>query len=44
MIPSKVEVPDTVVREVPEAMKPRIIEITTKTTEQPKVLDSQAAA
>lgn len=31
-------------RELPEAMKPRTIEIATKTTEQPKVLDSQAAA
>jgi molecular chaperone IbpA len=32
------------VRELPEAMKPRTIEITTKgETEQPKVLDSQAA-
>ena len=30
-------------RELPEAMKPRAIEITTKATEQPKVLDSQAA-
>ena len=30
-------------RELPEAMKPRTIEITTKATEQPKVLDSQAA-
>jgi molecular chaperone IbpA len=31
-------------RELPEAMKPRTIEITTKSAEQPKVLDSQAAA
>ncbi len=32
------------VRELPEAMKPRTIEIATKSeTEQPKVLDSQAA-
>jgi molecular chaperone IbpA len=32
------------VRELPEAMKPRTIEITTKTeTEQPKVLDNKAA-
>jgi len=31
------------VRELPEAMKPRTIEITTKTEEQPKILDSQAA-
>ena len=31
-------------RELPEAMKPRTIEITTKTTEQPNVLNSQAAA
>jgi molecular chaperone IbpA len=32
------------VRELPEAMKPRTIEITTKQeTEQPKVLDSKAA-
>jgi len=30
-------------RELPEAMKPRTIEITTKATDQPKVLDSQAA-
>lgn len=32
------------VRELPEAMKPRTIEITTKTAEQPKVIDSKAAA
>jgi molecular chaperone IbpA len=33
------------VRELPEAMRPRTIEITTKTeTEQPKVIDSKAAA
>lgn len=33
------------VRELPEAMKPRTIEITTKTeAKQPKVLDDQAAA
>ena len=31
-------------RELPEAMKPRTIEITTKTDEQSKVIDSQAAA
>jgi molecular chaperone IbpA len=31
------------VRELPEAMKPRTIEITTKTAEQPKVIDSKAA-
>jgi molecular chaperone IbpA len=31
-------------RELPEAMKPRTIEITTKSAEQPKVLDGQAAA
>jgi molecular chaperone IbpA len=32
------------VRELPEAMKPRTIEIATKSeTGQPKVLDSQAA-
>lgn len=31
------------VRELPEAMKPRTIEITTKTEEQPRILDSQAA-
>jgi len=33
------------VRELPEAMRPRTIEIATKTdTEQPKVIDSKAAA
>ena len=33
------------VRELPEAMRPRTIEISTKTgTEQPKVIDSKAAA
>lgn len=31
------------VRELPEAMKPRTIEITTKTANEPKVIDSQAA-
>jgi molecular chaperone IbpA len=31
-------------RELPEAMKPRTIEIATKSAEQPKVLDGQAAA
>lgn len=31
-------------RELPEAMKPRTIEITAKSAEQPKVIDSQAAA
>lgn len=31
-------------RELPEAMKPRTIEITTKPAEQPKVINSQAAA
>ena len=31
-------------RELPEAMKPRTIEIATKADEQPKVVDSQAAA
>jgi molecular chaperone IbpA len=32
------------VRELPEAMKPRTIEITTKTAEEPKAIDSKAAA
>ncbi len=31
-------------RELPEAMKPRTIEITTKADEQPKVIESPAAA
>jgi molecular chaperone IbpA len=31
------------VRELPEAMKPRTIEITTKTAGEPKVIDSKAA-
>lgn len=31
------------VRELPEAMKPRTIEITTKSDAEPKVIDSQAA-
>ena len=32
------------VRELPEAMKPRTIEITTKAATEPKVIDSKAAA
>jgi molecular chaperone IbpA len=32
------------VRELPEAMKPRTIEIATKTAEEPKAIDSKAAA